>query len=287
MRTVLSFAFFIAYDFFYLQPKQELVNESNAKNKISLEKKNIVSNSSNLAPVSKTQVANTQAPSIVTISKIITTINTLKNKIEIDNLGRIHQVTLKERQYVDENEKSIELFDINQLKPLEVRFSNRSINEEAFKIAVTASKDNIDATKTTRVLTLTQKLTDTTHTKILTFYPDGHYDIHATTTNNADFFITTGFRPNVLADMYADHGALLILNDGSLTIIEDEDMDRNVEFVGIQAVSAFDRYYTTVLYNYNTSMAISVMKDSDDSPQVFIHAKDSITFKWLYGSKRA
>ena len=88
-----------------------------------------------------------------------------------------------------------------------------------------------------------------------------------------------------LADMYADHGAMLVLNDGTLNIIEDEDMDKNVEFVGVNAASAFDRYYATVLYNYNTSMAISVMKDSDDSPQVFIHAKDSISLSGYAGPK--
>ena len=38
MATVLSFAFFIAYDFLYLQPKQALVDQANAQNATKVEK---------------------------------------------------------------------------------------------------------------------------------------------------------------------------------------------------------------------------------------------------------
>jgi len=293
MATVLSFAFFIAYDFLYLQPKQELVNQANAQNAVTMENKNIGTTgtnsapavNTNAAPAVSTTAATNSAPAIVSTTNIITTIETLKNTIEIDNLGRIHQVTLKEKQYTTEDGERIKLFTLNQLRPLEVRFADRKINEEAFNKSVIASSTRVDATKNITELTLTQILTNTTLVKILKFYPDGHYDITATSTNNADFFITPGFRPDVLADMYADHGAMLVLNDGTLNIIEDEDMDNTVEFVGINAASAFDRYYATVLYNYNTSMAISVMKDADDSPNVFIHAKNSISLSGYAGPK--
>jgi len=293
IATVLSFAFFIAYDFLYLQPKQELVNQANAQNAVTMETKKIGTTGTNSAPLISNNAApetvastvSNTAPAIVSRSNIIATIDTLKNKIEIDNLGRFHQITLKEKQYVTDEGKQIELFNINQLKPLEVRFSDRNINDEAFNINVVASSSTIDATKSAVNLILTQKLTNTTLTKVIKFYPDGHYDITASSTNNAEFFITPGFRPDVLADMYADHGAMLVLNDGTLNIIEDEDMDKNVEFVGINVASAFDRYYTTVLYNYNTSMKISVMKDVDDSPQMFIHAKGNIELSGYAGPK--
>ena len=296
IATVLSFAFFIAYDFLYLQPKQDLVNQANAQNAKTMQQNvsteanvnntnNAPSITSNSAPVTASTPATNSAPAVVSTTNIITTIETAKNTIEIDSLGRINQVTLKDKQYVNENGKRIKLFDINQLKPLEVRFSDKKINDEAFNVRVMASNMTVDATKNTAKLILTQKLTSTTLTKVLTFYPDGHYDITVASTNNADFFITTGFRPNVLADMYADHGALLALTDGTLNIIEDEDMDKNVEFVGVNAASAFDRYYASVLYNYNTSMAISVMKDSNDSPQMFIHGKDNISLSGYAGPK--
>ncbi|MGB5866930.1 MAG: membrane protein insertase YidC [Arcobacteraceae bacterium] len=289
IATVLSFAFFIAYDFLYLQPKQALVNEANAKNAVTLEKKSTTTaqSSATQAPMTSVQnVANNAPVANLSTNGVITTITTLNNIIEIDNLGRISQVTLSGNQYVtDDSKQHIKLFDINQLKPLEVRFSNRNINEEAFKTDVVASSKTIDATKIVTELTLTQKLTNTTLTKVMTFYPDGHYDIKASSTNNAEFFITTGYRPNVLVDMYADHGALLGLNDGTLNIIEDGDMGKNEEFIGVNVASAFDRYYATALYNYDKSMAISVMKDASDSPQIFIHANDNITLHGYAGPK--
>ena len=49
-------------------------------------------------------------------------------------------------------------------------------------------------------------------------------------------------------------------------------MDKNAELVGVNIASAFDRYYATVLYNFDTSMAVSVMKDINDSPNMFIHS---------------
>jgi len=291
IATVLSFAFFIAYDFLYLQPKQELVNQANAQNAVSTVQKNNDSPSSNSAPVATTNVISSNenmvssAPIVASSNNIIATIDTLKNTVEIDRLGRIHQVSLKEKQYITDDGERIKLFTPNQLKPLEVRFSNTQINEEAFNTNVTASSSIINATQVPTSVILTQKLTSTTLTKVITFYPDGHYDITASATNNASFFITPGFRPDVLVDMYTDHGALLSLNDETLTIIEDEDMDKSVELEGVTVASAFDRYYATVLYNYDTSMKISVMKDSDDSPQMFIHANDKIELGGYFGPK--
>ena len=293
MATVLSFAFFIAYDFLYLQPKQELVNQANAQNAIttqnqSVEKtvaNNAPSVNSNTAPVSDINTVSTISPKSVSSSDVIATVETLKNTIEIDNLGRIYQVTLKDKQYTSEDGARIKLFNLNQLKPLEVRFADRKINEEAFNVAVVSSVTTLDAKSKTNELILTQTLSNTTLRKIIKFYPDGHYDIQVTSTNNADFFITTGTRPDVLADMYASHGALLSLNDDTLNIIEDEDMDKTLEFTGVNVTSAFDRYYASVLYNYDTSMIVSVMKDSNDSPQLFIHGKNNISLHGYMGPK--
>jgi len=283
IATALSFAFFIAYDFLYLQPKQAAVNEYNKQNTTVQQK------AQNQAPTTNNTVAPTQnsAPQTNTVvtTDIISTIETKNNIITIDNLGRVSQVTLKEVQYVDENHKQLHLFEQNQLRPLEVRFANTAVNNEAFKVNVVASTDKVDAINSVQKLTLTQNLTNTTLTKVLTFYPNGNYDLEVTATNNEEFFITPGFRPNVLADMYADHGALLSLNDGTLNIIEDEDMDKSAELIGVNVASAFDRYYATVLYNYDVSMAVSVMKDINDSPNMFIHAKDNIKLHGYMGPK--
>ena len=286
IATALSFAFFIAYDFLYLQPKQAAVNELNKQNQAVQQQTTTTTQNQAPAIINNTTAQNSapKTNNIVT-TDIISTIETKNNIIKIDNLGRVAQVTLKEVQYVDADNKQIHLFEQNQLRPLEVRFANTATNNEAFKVNVIASASEVNAITSTQQITLTQNLTNTTLTKVLTFYPDGHYDIDVSSTNKEEFFITPGFRPNVLADMYADHGALLALNDGTLNIIEDEDMEKNAELIGVNVASAFDRYYATVLYNYDVSMAVSVMKDINDSPNMFIQAKDNIKLHGYMGPK--
>ena len=53
-------------------------------------------------------------------------------------------------------------------------------------------------------------------------------------TINEQFFITNGFRPNVLADMYAVHGFIAKLNDDTLVTIEDGDLKSNKDLVGVK-----------------------------------------------------
>jgi len=280
MAMILSFIFFIAYDFLYMQPQQEYHDQQTQQTSTSIDGKKAApqvasSSNSTAAPATKTTIA----------QDIISTIKTNKNIIQIDSLGRIAQVELLESQYIDENGKQIKLFSNDQLRPLEVRFSNRDINAQAFKVSVVASQSNIDATNGVQELVLTQKMSNNTLTKVLKIYPDGHYDVTINVSNGAEFFVTPGFRPDVIADMYADHGVLLKMNDGTLTIVEDEDLAKTVNFTGVKFASAFDRYYTTILYNFHKSLAISLMPDNNESPQIFIHAKDNIELTGYMGPK--
>jgi YidC/Oxa1 family membrane protein insertase len=280
LATLISFMFFIAYDFFYLQPQQAAQVEYAKSHPNEVENKTVNTNTVNTnSPVAK----NTTIPNIKEINKesIISTITTNKSIYEIDSLGRIAQVTLREKKYVAQNDgKALKLFNATQLRPLEVRFADTALNKKAFSTPVSVSASKLDITNNSQVLTITQDLGTTTLTKKIEFFADGHYKVNISTSNNQNYFITPGYRPDIAADMYADHGALLIKNDGTLVIIEDEDMDSPTELVGIQAASAFDRYYTTVLYNFEKNMQVSVMKSKDDSPQSFIHVANSAT---LYG----
>ena len=283
LATLLSFAFFIAYDFLYVQPKQQTAQQQTAQTQTQSNKTSKTSPQTNTttqqAPNSKT------ASNISSESKIVTTIQTSKNTFLIDNLGRISQVVLKDKQYITKDGDKIKLFTPDQLKPLEVRFANNKLNEEAFKTDVQVSSSNIDATIKTQTLTITQKLSSTTLIKKLVFYPDGHYDITINTTNEQNFFISTGYRPNVLVDVYADHGALMVLNDDTLQIIKDKDMDKPIQTNGVQVASEFDRYYTTTLYNFNKNLTVSAMMDDTKSPQLFIHANTKLTLSGYIGPK--
>lgn len=292
IMTLVVFAFFIAYEFLVLKPQQE----AKAKQQ-EVTKEQKANSAPDVASVSTAPQAeqskddmgkSIQALSTKAIasSNIITTIKTNRNIIEIDKLGRVAQVTLLESKYKDENGDQIKLFEANQLRPLEVRFANADINNEAFKVSYGTTASSVDATNQAQKFTLVQKLSNLTVTKNFTVYPNGHYDLDVSTTNsNEQFFITNGFRPNVLADMYADHGVYLKLNDGTMELTEDEDLDKVKSYTGIKFVSNFDRYYATVIYNFDTSLQVSLMPDNESNPQAFIHAKEKISFSGYMGPK--
>jgi len=291
IATVISFAFFIGYDFLYLQPQQQLLEQQKKEQLAKQQTEQVaITNPNTVAPASNSMTTSmgANAAPVVQVNdnnEIISTIKTKTSKIEIDSLGRIAQITLTTNRYQDEEHQAIKLFTPTQLRPLEVRFMDVAVNNEAFKVKVEASAISLDASVAPVKLVLTQKLPTTTLTKNLTIYPDGNYDLDVATDTKQNYFITPGYRPNVLADVYADHGALLIKNDGTLNIVEDEDLERNEDFVGIQAVSAFDRYYATVLYNFDKNLQVTLMNDNTSSPQAFIHVMNSANLHGYAGPK--
>lgn len=292
IMTLVVFVFFIAYEFLVLKPQQEakaasVKQEQEQKQNTApeVDATQMVASDVNGNPINMSKSVDALSSKAIADKQIVSVIKTGKNIIEIDTLGRVAQVTLLEEKYKDENGNQIKLFEANQLRPLEVRFADANINAEAFKVAVEASSSNIDATNSKQVLTLTQTLSDTVLTKTLTFYPDGHYDLSVSATNDKQFFITNGFRPNVLADMYAVHGLITKLNDNTLTTIEDGDLSKNENITGVKFVSNFDRYYATVIYNFEKSLSITLMPDPSSNPQAFIHAGSSINFSGYMGPK--
>ncbi len=290
IMTLVVFVFFIAYEFLVLKPQQEekAKQAQIAKEQSQNAAPQITSNVSPVAqPSSEDMKKSISALSSKAIgdSEIISTITTAKNIIQIDKLGRVAQVTLLEKKYKDEEGNQIKLFEANQLRPLEVRFANADTNEKAFKTAYASSSSKVDATATEQKLTLTQNIDGFIVTKDLTFYPDGHYDINVKTSEKQQFFITNGFRPNVLVDMYADHGVYLKLNDGTMSLTSDENLEKVESHTGIKFVSNFDRYYATVAYNFENSLQVSLMPDSSNNPQSFIHANGDISFSGFMGPK--
>ncbi len=294
IMTLLVFVFFIAYEFLVLKPqqeakaakaKQEQAQKQNAAPDVNTTATQMVATDVNGNPVDMSKSVQALSSKAIASNEIISVVKTAKSVIEIDNLGRVAQVTLLEEKYKDENGNQIKLFESNQLRPLEVRFADTNINTEAFKVSVTASSSNVDASTSAQELVLTQNLGDTVLTKKFTVYPDGHYDLTINSTNEKQFFITNGFRPNVLADMYAVHGFIAKLNDNTLKTIEDGDLDKNETIVGSKFLSNFDRYYATVIYNFDKSLSLSLMPDASSNPQAFVHAGNNISFSGYIGPK--
>lgn len=294
IMTLLVFVFFIAYEFLVLKPQQEAraqkakeeqVQKQNAAPDVNQASTQMASTNVNGNPVEMSKSVESLSSKTIANNQIVSVIKTAKSIIEIDTLGRVAQVTLLEEKYKDEAGNQIKLFESNQLRPLEVRFADSNINTEAFKVTVVASSSNVDATTSSQELVLTQNLNGTVLTKKFKFYPDGHYDLNVNATNEKQFFITNGFRPNVLADMYAVHGFITKGNDNKLTTVEDGKIDKNESFVGSKFVSNFDRYYATVIYNFEKSLSMTLMPDSSSNPQAFIHGGSEITFSGYIGPK--
>lgn len=283
LALLLIFVLFFAYEYFVLKPVQDDSTQPNVQNEKLVDNKK--------APILSGEKLSKEKLSIpvdneLSSNDIISTITTSNNVMKIDQFGRIAQVTLTSKQYLDENNKPIELFDPVQLRPLEVRFVDSTLNDVAFKKPVVASQAVIDATTKIQTLVLKQTLnSDVILTKELKIYPDGHYNVDVKISGSKAFFITPGFRPNVLVDMYADHGVLMKLNDGSIQTVFDEDLERTKTFNDVSFVSAFDRYYSTVLYNFKEPLNITLMPDHDDNPQAFIYAKGHIKLNGYIGAK--
>ena len=294
IMTVVVFVFFLAYEFLVLKPQQEekaaqakveQTAKENSAPDVKTSTTQMVSTDVNGNPIDMSNQVASLSPKTIASSQIVSVVKTAKNIIEIDTLGRVAQVTLTQEKYKDEDGNQIKLFEVNQLRPLEVRFADANLNAEAFKVATVASSSTIDATNNVQELVLTQTLSSTVLTKKLTIYPDGHYDLAVSTTNDKQFFITNGYRPNVLADMYAVHGFIAKLNDSTLDTIEDGDLDKNKDIIGAKFISSFDRYYTSVIYNFERSLNVSLMPDSNSDVQAFIHGGTNVSFSGFMGPK--
>jgi YidC/Oxa1 family membrane protein insertase len=221
-----------------------------------------------------------------TSSKALAVVSSPRYKISIDDLGRISQAVLLEEKYVDDEGNKLRLFDPNRVRPLEMRFTDTAINEEAFKVPYTASASSVDTANGPAKIVLTQKLNQLTITKELTFYPDGHYDIRIVTSKPVNYFLTPGHRPVADKSKYMIvKGALIKGADGVITTIEDGDAKGTETFKGAKFVSAFDRYYASILYNIQQGLDVTVSADQGNDPLIFVQGKSDFALHGYVGPK--
>ena len=260
MATLISFIFFAVYEYFVIEP-QVATNEQNSTKIV---KKNI-----------NEKITNNYENKSKIIAKIIAN----NYEIKIDSFGRIASFKLDEKKFSKDGKK-LEL--ISKLKPLEIRFANKKINNEAFNISYTANKSEIKV-KDKAAIILTQKLSDVTIKKIITFYKDGHYDLKLKLSKKLNYFITPGSRPSAAIDQLTIHGVLIKKGDGKLKIIEDSD----AEYESINnaiIVSGFDRYYTTLFFS-KKPLKTYIYPDENKNAQVFINSNQDIELIGYIGPK--
>ena len=281
LATILSLIVFIVYDYFFIPKKPIQPVDQNRSEKIAVPQSN-----SNSAPVTEHKAPLANSSSALDNQNLLT-IKADKFELFIDKLGRIYQVILEEKRYKNAKGEQIHLFDESKLpKPLEIRFSDQKLNEEAFKTPYTyTGPTKIKLGSNKKTITLTQNLSNEIVTKTITIYPDGHYDLKVKVANAHPYYISPGYRPNVRIDAYTVHGALIKEADGTVTWIEDGDAKGTEIFKGATIAAGFDRYYTTALYNLDKGFNVVVSKDSKDNPIVFIEGKKDLSIGGYVGPK--
>jgi len=257
IATIISFVFFVAYDYFVIQPQAKTTHKK-------IEKKH------------------KQTKKSVINAKIVAEIKSKDFDVKIDEFGRISSFVLREKKF-NEKGKEINLISPNLPKPLEIRFANAALNVLAFKIPVKADKKEIIIKNKPKTIVLSRSLNGINIKKIITFYPNGKYDLKLSFSKNVDYFLSPGYRPSVAVDKLTIHGALIKKKDGTLDIIDDGDAEEKVVNNSIVA-AGFDRYYTTLFFS-KTPFKVLVTPDENKNPTLFIESNKNLNLTGYIGPK--
>ena len=288
LLLVLVFAIFIfagSNYFFPVKPKQVSANDTNVST--------LTKTTNRVA--APTPVGDTLKPktSLAVTAETIVTVKSDIYSLSMDAYGRVSQVELLQDKYLDENDETAKLYDnvssgTKYVRPLAIRFSTAALDEEAAKTpyVYTGSKE-VDISNGPQTLTFTQTLSSLTLTKKITFYRNGKYDVEVTGSTAADFFITPGHRPVSDKSMYMlVRGALIKTSDNLIKTIEDGDMDKAEEkYAHAKIASAFDRYLASMFFDFNQGLNVSIMKDGEDDPLIFVHGNKHLAFSAYIGPK--
>ncbi len=293
IATVLSLIVFIGYDYLFM-PKAvpNAFDSNNSVQNISQGDavKSAASSAAPAAPAAEIsqQSAKTKAAPVQKggLERVIATVETTNMTMEFDALGRISQVYLKDRQYRDEEGEELKLFNTPKIpKPLEIRFSDQSLNELAFKTPYTASVSSVELDGTPKTVTFRQDLDGLIVEKEVKIFPDHHYEITVRLSEPRPFYISPGVRPDLRVDNYTVHGAMVEEADGTLTIIEDGDAKGTESFRKARIAVAFDRYYATAFYDFDRGLSVVVNKDAEENPVLFVNGESGRVIHGYIGPK--
>jgi len=278
LATALSAVFFITYEVFVASKYRPEVNTTKPQATQTLNT-SLPTSELNTTHIS----ADTQNKS--NIGSFVTTVKLKESELFIGSDGTISQVVMKGEKFKDEHGKPVKLFAELKTKPLSVKFSDRGLEEAAAKTPYSASETTLDATIESKTLILTQNVMDINITKRITFKPNGSYDVKISASKDIPFFVTTGFRPDVLADSFAFKGALFIQADDTIKTIEDGGIKADETVGNVNAVATVDRYYSSVLYSFKTPLSAIAVADIHKNPTPYIEAKKEIELGGYVGPK--
>ncbi len=284
LALALSFFVFVGYGYLF-PPQQAVESTEQIVNTHQTPTASATPTAINSTPATAENKNN--APVSTASMALLATISSNTFKMSIDEFGRIAQYELLEEKYKDDEGKNLQILGTQEVKPLEVRFSDVKLNEEAFKTPYTNSAEStVDVRTTAKTITLTQKLSTLTMTKKITVQPNGAYEIDISTSSPASYFITPGHRPMADTSMYMlVRGALVKGADDIILTVEDGDAKGDEKVKNAKMASAFDRYVASIFYNFDKGMNVSILKQGDDNPLIFVEGNENLHLGGYIGPK--
>lgn len=291
VATVISLLFFIPYSYF--MAPESVPEDANQPTEQ-------ISQSSTEAPTTQTQApsGNTElaapqtgqgdAPAIKQSSEshVLVSVKAEHFDLEIDPLGRISQVYLKDEKFQSEQEARLPLFAPNTLpRLLEVRFADAAINQAAFEGSYATEHSEVEIKDAPETILLTKQMDGFTITKTIKIFPDGHYEFSIQAGEGQKFFVSPGYRPDAVTDKFTFAGAIIEEQDVTITKVEDGDAIGNEYFRNARIAAAVDRYYVSMFYDFNEGMNIAISKDRLDNPLVFAEAYGKFQTGGYFGPK--
>ena len=292
LALVLSFFVFVGFGYFF--PQQQTVEnvEQTANTNTATTHQTPTATttstggSSATAPTTTTQQAS-NAPVVTSSTTVLAVVTSDTFKMSIDELGRISQFELLEEKYRDDEGKNLQILGANKVKPLEVRFSDVKLNDEAFKTPyINSGSKIVDVTSGAQTITLTQQLSSLSITKKITIQPNGAYSIDVSTSAAAPYFMTPGHRPMADDSMYMlVRGALVKGADDIVLTIEDGDAEGHETVKNAKIASAFDRYVASMFYDFDKGMNVSILKEGEGDPLIFVEGSQNLQLGGYIGPK--
>jgi len=284
MAVVLSFVFFVGYTTIF---PPEVVEEPTTVTQTTSATQTSTQSSANVADTNLNHDVAVDEQLPATDSNTLVSIEAEHFSMQIDTLGRIASKVLKDAKYNNNDNIHSEMIAQVGTKPLHLRFSDKKMDEEAVSVAYTTSVNEVTVTEgMPAVITMQQKLSNQTITKVMTVYADGHYDISIKLSNDSRYFVYLGqhvIRKGQM--MMAVHGAMVYHGDSLTEIIKDEDAEGRKTFSDVHLTSSFDQYFATIIYGLAPNVTVTVDRDRDSNPIVYVDGSSNFSFSGYTGPK--
>ncbi len=283
LAVVLSFVFFVAYTAIF--PPEQVKVDANTTVKVANSTVPVTATAIPDATLSHTVAADEQMPA--SDSSTLVRIESADFTMTIDTLGRIASKVLKAEKYNNNDNVHSEMIAQVGTKPLHIRFADADMNKEALQTPYTTDvREATLAADGSTVITMQQKLSNQTVVKKMTVYADGHYDVNIALATDSRYFVYLGQHVKREGQMMmAVHGAMVYHADGLTDITEDEDAEGRKTFTDVHLTSSFDQYFASIIYGLTPDTTVTVDRDREDDPIVYIDGSKSFDFKGYIGPK--